>query len=92
MLTLTIFVLSWNINASTLGSIVEETIGPIWGGASLVGRLSGIRTQNGKTKQLLTAEKFSPNLEKSAGRAPSCKFYPGIYFTTEKNHGKPQSE
>jgi len=30
------------------------------------------------------------NLEKSAGRVPSWKFYPGNCLTTEENHGKPQ--
>ena len=40
-------------------------MGPIWGGATLVGRLSGIRTQSGQTKinNLLTAQIFPPNIE-----------------------------
>ena len=43
-------------------------MGPIWGGATLVGRLSGIRTQSGQTKinNVLTAQIFPPNLEMRA--------------------------
>ena len=44
---------------------------------TLVGRLSGIRTQSGQIKiyDELTAYKFSTN-GKSAGRAPSLRFVP----------------
>jgi len=33
-----------------LRSTAYEAIGPVWGGATLVGRLSGIRTQSDQTK------------------------------------------
>jgi hypothetical protein len=49
MLTLTLPTVV-KFNASILRSIVYDAIGPIWGGATLVGRLSGIRTQSGQTK------------------------------------------
>ena len=51
-----------------LRSIVYDAMGPSWGGAILVGRLSGIRTQSDQTKinNELTAQIYTPNLEMRA--------------------------
>jgi hypothetical protein len=51
---------------------------------TLVGRLSGIRTQIGQTKINDEPRKNYRLIGKSAGRAPSYELYPGICLTTEE--------
>jgi hypothetical protein len=58
-----------------LSSIVYVAMGPIWGGATLVGRFSGIRTQSGQT---------NVNDRRSEGRAPVLR---KIYGAIQDENG-----
>ena len=60
---------------------------------TLVGKLSGIRTQSGQTK--ISDEQTCKNyrlIGKSAGRTHLWELYPGICLTTEENHGNRGSQ
>jgi len=67
-------------DVNKLRTTAYETIGPNgeWGEATLFGRLSGIRTQNGydKVNDGLIAKKFSRLFGVKAGSAPSLRVKP----------------